>query len=130
MFENCKNTKDQGNIGLGMAIQYFSSIHSTVSIPLNDSQDYDLIVDINGVLKRIQVKTCNYVTKRGNWGVNLKVNGGSSKTNRIMKRNNDIIYDLLFVVCGDGSKFLIPKEKITQRNFLTITKTSHLQYRI
>ena len=45
MFENCKNTKEQGNIGLGCAIQYFSQNLYTVSWPLNDSQDYDLIIE-------------------------------------------------------------------------------------
>ena len=45
MFRECKNTKEQGNIGLGVAIQYFTQNLYTVSLPLNDSQDYDLIVE-------------------------------------------------------------------------------------
>jgi hypothetical protein len=39
------NTKDIGNIGLGEAIAYFTGAMMTVSVPLNDSQPYDLIVD-------------------------------------------------------------------------------------
>lgn len=43
IFEHCKNTKEQGTIGLGKAIAYFTSRGFVVSIPLNDSQDYDLV---------------------------------------------------------------------------------------
>ena len=37
------NSKRQGNIGIGAAIAWFTVHGYTVSIPLTDSQDYDLI---------------------------------------------------------------------------------------
>ena len=37
--------KQRGNCGLGIAIGYFSTNGYTVSIPLNDTQDYDLLID-------------------------------------------------------------------------------------
>ena len=52
-----KTNKEKGNTGLGIAIAYYSSNGYTVSIPLNDTQDYDLIVDKSNVLKKVQVKT-------------------------------------------------------------------------
>ena len=45
MFKECKNTNDQGNVGLGKCISYLTSKAYTVSLPLNDSQSYDLIYD-------------------------------------------------------------------------------------
>ena len=39
------SNKEKGNTGLGIAIAYYSANGYTVSIPLNDTQDYDLIVD-------------------------------------------------------------------------------------
>lgn len=45
MFFN--TNKEKGNSGLGMAIAYFSSNGFTVSIPLNDTQDYDLVIEKN-----------------------------------------------------------------------------------
>ena len=48
--------KEKGNTSLGIAIAYYSSNGYTVSIPLNDTQDYDLIVDKDNVLKKVQVK--------------------------------------------------------------------------
>lgn len=49
MFENAINSKKQGDIGMCYAMAYFSKIGYTVSVPITDSQDYDLIVD-NGAL--------------------------------------------------------------------------------
>lgn len=46
-----------------MAIAYFSTNGYTVSIPLNDTQDYDLIVEKNGILQRVQVKATGYIGK-------------------------------------------------------------------
>ena len=37
--------KEKGNSGLGMAIAYFSANGYTVYIPLNDTQDYDLVIE-------------------------------------------------------------------------------------
>lgn len=37
--------KEKGNSGLGIAIAYFTTHGYTVSIPLNDTQDYDLVVE-------------------------------------------------------------------------------------
>ena len=38
---NFKTNKEKGNTGLGVAIAYYSSNGYIVSIPLNDTQDYD-----------------------------------------------------------------------------------------
>ena len=45
-----ETNKQKGNCGLGMEIAYFSTNDYVVSIPLNDTQDYDLIVEKNGIL--------------------------------------------------------------------------------
>lgn len=44
--------KEKGNSSLGIAIAYYSSNGYIVSIPLNDTQDYDLIVDKDDVIKK------------------------------------------------------------------------------
>ena len=115
MFENCKNTKEQGNIGLGCAIQYFSQNLYTVSLPLNDSQDYDLIIeDRDGTLKKVQVKTSIQLTEHNTYAVNLRVLGGNAKQNYVHKKGDEIIYDLLFILCDNGDRYLIPKEVIKE----------------
>ena len=37
-------------MALGMTIGYFTKMEYTVSLPLNDAQDYDLVVDIDNVI--------------------------------------------------------------------------------
>ena len=113
IFDNCKNTKMQGTVGLGRAISYFTTNGYTISLPLNDSQDYDLIVDDGEKLQRVQVKTTNAKNVSGTYHLNLRVLGGNSKKNFVHKTNSQISYDLLFAVCGDGRMYLIPKQSIS-----------------
>lgn len=124
MFNNCKNTKQQGNIGLGSAIQYFTQNLYLVSLPLNDSQDYDLIVeDRDGTLKKVQVKTSTQKSKYGTYAVNLRVLGGNSKQNYVHKKANEVIYDWLFILCDNGDRYLIPKENIQNvKSTITVGK--------
>ena len=107
MFKNCKTTKDQGNIGVANAIAYFLGKCQTVSIPINDSQDYDLVVDIDNVLHKVQVKTSSNLSVAGNYVVELRTKGGTKGiTTSCLSDGNST---LLFVLCGNGSKYLIPK---------------------
>lgn len=74
---NFTTNKEKGNTSLGIAIAYYASNGYTVSIPLNDTQDYDLLVDKNNFIKRIQVKSTGCKTKYGNYQVALKSCGGT-----------------------------------------------------
>ena len=130
MFENCKNTKQQGNIGLGSAIQYFTENFYNVSLPLNDSQDYDLIIeDRDGTLKKVQVKTCYHKSKYGTYHVNLRVLGGNARQYYVHKNCVDTIYDLLYILCDNGDRYLIPKENINNLNTICVGK-KYLEYKI
>lgn len=131
MFSQCKNTKQQGNIGLGMAIQYFTENLYTVSLPLNDSQDYDLIIeDRDGSLKKVQVKTTHSKSECGTYCVNLRVLGGNSKKNYVHKKGNEIIYDLLFVLCDNGDRYLIPKNIINNKSSAITVGKMYLKYKL
>lgn len=48
--------KSIGRIGLSMAINYFTINGYTVSVPLNDTQWYDLIVEKDGHFETVQCK--------------------------------------------------------------------------
>ena len=69
--------KEKGNSALGIAIAYFSFNGYTVSIPLNDTQDYDLVIEKNNLLKTVQVKSTGCKTKYGVYQVALKSCGGT-----------------------------------------------------
>jgi hypothetical protein len=107
MFNNVKNTKKQGDIGMGMAIGYFTAQGYTVLIPLTDSQDYDLVIEKNGLLKKVQVKTTSYKTPNGIFNINLSVKGGNRSYNTIKKFNPDLV-DYLFIFTSNGDMYFIP----------------------
>lgn len=111
----------QGNMGLGKAIEYFTSQNITVALPLNDTQKYDLIVDFNGQLKRISVKTSRYSPKKDNktFEVGLKNSGGASGKN-IIRNFNNMDCDYVFVYTADESLYLIPAQSITSTSSITV----------
>lgn len=112
MFENVINSKKQGNVGMCYAIAYYSKLGWTVSIPITDSQDYDLLVENtdNNILK-VQVKTSRYLTEGGTYQVSLKTCGGNKSGQTIKKMDKNYI-DLVFVLVDDGSCYSIPTERI------------------
>ncbi len=108
-----KNTKKQGDMGLGAAIFYFTTIGQTVAIPLTDSQDYDLIVDIGNSLKKVQVKSCSF--KRKYYEVNLSIKGGNRTSKGTLKRFINTNCDYLFIITENLEKYLIPTKNLVAK---------------
>lgn len=112
-----KNTKKQGDWGLGIAIGYFAEKGINISIPLTDSQEYDLVIELEGILKKVQVKTTTYKSKGKNYYVSLTIKGGNRSYSTI--KNFDFkSVDFIFVVTGDNDKYLIPSEIL--KNSITL----------
>ena len=109
--------KERGNAGLSCAIAYFGMNGYTVSIPLNDTQDYDLVVDKDGVLQRVQVKSTS-VFRNGAYHVSLRSCGGTKGTPYKTVIHSEA--DLLFVLCEDRSMFLIPVHHLKQTATLAL----------
>jgi len=105
-------------MGLGVAISYFTAEGYTVAIPLTDSQDYDLIVDIKNRLRKVQVKTCSY--KRRSYEANLSVKGGNRTSRGKIKRFDNTKCDYLFVVTKSSEKYLISSKKIVAKHNLVL----------
>jgi hypothetical protein len=113
------NSKKQGDVGMGIAIGYFASAGYTVAIPLTDSQDYDLVVEVGSNLKKVQVKTVYRKTPSGNYQVNLRVCGGN-RSGQTVKMFDNTSVDYLFVVTDDNVKYLIPSNIITSTTVITL----------
>ena len=110
--------KEKGNSSLGIAIAYYSSNGYTVSIPLNDTQDYDLIIDKNNVLKKVQVKSTSCKTKYGNYQVALKSCGGTKgKTYKTVIETN---VDELFILTENLEMYVIPIDSLINKSTLNI----------
>ena len=124
---NFKTNKEKGNTGLGIAIAYYSTNGYTVSIPLNDTQDYDLIVNKNNILSKVQVKATSCKTKYNKYQVALKSCGGSKgKTYKTIINTN---IDEVFIVTNSMEIFIIPIEKIKNKSTLNLCD-KYEKYRI
>lgn len=113
-----KSNKEKGNAGLGIAIAYYSTNGYMVSIPLNDTQDYDLIVDKNNVLKKVQVKATSCKTKYNKYQVALKSCGGTK--GKTYKTIIDTKIDEVFIVTDTMEMFIIPIEEIKNKTTLNL----------
>lgn len=105
------NNKEKGRSGLAMAIGFFGSHGYTVSIPLNDTQDYDLIVDKSGEMKRISVKATSQRTNYGATIVSLRNTGGTKGMVYGRECNKNI--DYVFVINEESEMWLLPKDILT-----------------
>lgn len=115
---NFNTNKEKGNSGLGIAIAYFASHGYIVSIPLNDTQDYDLVIDKNNILQRVQVKSTSCKTKYGTYQVALKSCGGTKgKTYKTLINTN---VDMLFIVTDRMDCFFIPVKDIKNKSTLNL----------
>lgn len=112
--------KHIGNASLGTAIGYFTNMGYTVSIPLTDTQDYDLVVDIDNVLRKVQVKGTVFKTKYGIYQVSLKSSGGTK--GKIYKTIRATDVDLTFIACEDGKMYLIPKKNVKNSSTINLGK--------
>lgn len=122
MFTNL-TTVSQGTVGLGIAIGYFCTKNYIVSVPLNDNQAYDLIVDMGSGPKTIQIKT----TRRRNnsrsqdYVVALK-RMHHNKTQNIMRSFDNTTVDYVFVVTEQNTKYFIPSSEIEHSSDITLNR--------
>lgn len=102
---------------MGYAIAKLTELGYNISIPITDSQGYDLIADLKGTLLKVQVKTTSYKDKKSEYYmVALR-----TKTYNKTKSFVDSDCDLLFVLTEEGKMYLIPRDEVKVRNGLTIT---------
>ena len=118
--------KDKGRAGISAAIGYFGMNGYTVSIPLNDTQDYDLIVDDGTKLMKISCKATGSRSSSGASIVGLRNSGGTSGS--VYGRENEKDNDYVFVLNELGEMWLLPKNILTTNSMNLGEKYS--QYRI
>lgn len=100
------SNKDRGRAGLSLAIAYFGANGYTVSIPMNDTQWYDLIVEKDGIFQTVQCK----FTSTDNKLINFRSTGGTKGKVYDSVLNHPT--DYLFCADKDMNLFLIPLEDL------------------
>lgn len=104
-----ETNKDKGRAGLALAIAYFGANGYSVSIPLNDTQWYDLIVEKDGKLYTVQCKA----TASADGNIRLKSSGGTNGSVYDSLINHPAL-DFLFCINQNGTMFLIPFKDILE----------------
>ena len=112
------NTNSKGNIALGKAISYFTEQEYTISVPLNDSQWYDLIVEKDGVFQTVQVKYTSEKPYDNSYYCSLKTTSGSSRKKLYSVTETPV--DLLFCYCDNGWMFNIPVKEIKNKSTISL----------
>lgn len=118
MFNNCSNYKKQGEVGVGQCIAYLLGKGYTVSLPIAESQRYDLIFD-DGKLNKVEVKTTSEKAPSGFYICYIKTCGGN-RTGQTIKHFDPTQVDYLFILSEDGIRYLIPTDKIQSRSCITL----------
>ena len=119
MFINCKNSKQQGNVGHCFAISYYTMSGYNISNPITDSNDYDFLIEKDQKIFKVQAKTTNYIAESGNYVVNLSTNGGNTREYHNKKLNTSSV-DFVFVLTSNGLCYSIPVNKLTNNNSITL----------
>ena len=112
------NSKQKGNIAFGECIRYLTNKGYIISIPLNDAQDYDLIVDINGELKTIQIKYTSTKQTSGNYYVDTRTRGHN---NYIKEKEKEA--DYYFITTELLKNYFIPYNVIENKQTFTLNET-------
>ena len=117
-----KNSKKQGDAGLGQAIAYFSMKGYDIALPLTDSADWDLIVEMEDGLKRVQVKTSSQLSETGVMKFNCDVKGGNQSFKQTSKKLiPDQKWELIFLHhLVTNKQALIPKEALTTKGQINL----------
>ena len=101
-----ETNKDKGRAGLSLAIAYFGTNGYTVSLPINDTQWYDLIVEKNGIIQTVQ---CKFTASKDN-NIVLKSCGGTKGS--VYDSVLDHPLDLLFCADANQNLYVIPMEDL------------------
>lgn len=99
------DNKEKGRIGLIKAISYFGTNGYTISLPLNDTQWYDIVIEKNGEFKTVQ---CKCTTTDDN-AISLRNTGGTNGK----EYDNVLNHPIDYLFCTDTiNSWVIPVDDI------------------
>ena len=111
------DNKYTGRNGIASAILYYTRKNYTISIPLNDTQWYDLIVEKDNKFITVQ---CKATTTKEN-GISLRSCGGNNGKTHYYAQNTPI--DIIFCLDKNNYVYEIPMEDIKKygvKYFITL----------
>ncbi len=123
-------TKEKGDLAMAFAIQFFVSNGYEVCLPIGDKRDYDLVVEKQGILSRVQVKYGGLYNGLKRCQVALRVMGGNQSFYRAKKYSANA-FEYLFVYTAKGESYLLPwDDTIIGKSSLSIEAVKYSSFRI
>lgn len=121
------NTKYLGNLTELQCITRFYELGYPVSIPYGDSEKYDMVLDVNGKLYRLQCKHANLHTNEDGEVSHITIKtvwqSGFTKNSHYQRHKytkEDCDY---FITHYDGKNYLVPVEQCSNEKTLRILPT-------
>ena len=113
---------------VGLAVRWFLDRGYIPSVPLEPAR-YDLVVDSDAGLKRIQIKSTNFQDDHGKYLVHVHrteydsdaESRGTAGKRRVVSYTKDEI-DYFFIVTGDHTTYLIPVGVVGEAKNITLGK--------
>lgn len=121
--------KEKGDLAAANAIAYFMTNGYEVCLPIGDKRPYDLVVEQDGTLFRVQVKYAGFYKDAGKYKAALRTMGGNQSFHTAKKYHDDD-FDLLFVYVENGRKFLVPWNELKNRNSVSIEASKFSRYEV
>jgi len=119
--------KEKGDLALAQAINYFISAGYEVCLPIGDRKSWDMIVEKEESLHRVQVKYAGAYSRGGKCKAGLRITGGNQSYYTAKKyKEND--FDLLFVFSEKNQRYCIPWKDVLVRNELTVEDIKYQKY--
>lgn len=111
--------KQKGNLGEAKCLAKMVELGVPVSLPFGDNERYDLIIDHNGKLERIQVKYSSYQESEGS--IIFKVSSSTNHTTNkhLTTYENDVDAFLLYNALTD-EVYYVPIEVIGNKKTITL----------
>ena len=117
--------KDKGRAGLLCGMSYYGTNGYTILLPVNDTQDYDFVIEKDNVFRKVQCKCTNYrPSDKESYQLSLRNFGGTD--GGVYGRVVESSADILFALAGDGTMYSIPVDDLGNRNSISLRKESNL----
>lgn len=115
------DSQRKGTVSELLAELYFVRHGVLVSKPVNDFSEYDIVADCNGTLKRIQVKTIYFATRKGRYVANVRTTHRCANGKWKQKTYDNSSCDILACVSEKHNAiYLIPIEKVKGKTEITL----------
>lgn len=115
--------KEQGDTCESFATFYYTSLGCIVSKPLTHSPYYDLIVDTDGVLKKVECKSSRHKPNEKSYLVELATKGGNQSWNKVVKKIDAKKVDEIFILDGDGYYYVYDSKDLDGKRTVNVNST-------